>query len=160
MHANEALIHKFYEAFQKKDGEAMAGCYHKDIEFSDPVFQDLKGVEAGAMWRMLTEKAADLQITFSDVSANDTQGSASWEAIYSFGKENRTIHNKIRASFEFKDGHIIKHVDRFNLWRWAMMALGARGFLLGWTPFVRAKLREESAKGLQMYMRRKKITPA
>lgn len=160
MNANEALIAKFYEAFQKKDGDAMAACYHPSIQFSDPVFPDLKGNSAGAMWKMLTEKAADLEITFSNIKADDTTGSANWEAIYSFGKTNRKVHNKIRAQFEFKDGQIAVHKDSFNLWRWAIMALGARGILLGWSPMVRNAVRAESAKGLMMYMKRKRIEPS
>ena len=159
MQANEALIYKFYEAFQKKDGASMASCYHPSIEFSDPVFPDLKGSSAGAMWRMLTEKALDLEISFSNVQADESSGSANWEAVYSFGKTNRKVHNKIRATFEFKDGQIVKHTDRFNLWRWAVMALGARGLLLGWSPMVRKAVRAESAKGLLMYMKRKRIEP-
>ncbi len=160
MHANEALISKFYEAFQKKDGEAMAACYHPQIQFSDPVFPDLKGVAAGAMWRMLTEKSADLEIRFGNIHADEKTGSAEWEALYTFGKEKRPVHNRIRASFEFQDGQIVKHTDRFNLWRWATMALGVRGWLLGWSPMVRKAIREESGKGLLMYMKRKRIEPA
>lgn len=159
MHANEALIYKFYEAFQKKQGEAMAACYHPDIQFSDPVFPDLKGSSAGAMWRMLTEKAADLEITFSNIKADENSGSARWEAVYSFGKENRKVHNRISAQFEFRDGQIVKHTDRFNLWRWAIMALGVRGIFLGWSPMVKNAVRAESAKGLLMYMKRKRIEP-
>ena len=60
MHPNAALIEQFYQGFQKKDHAAMAACYHPDIHFSDPVFTDLKGFRAGAMWHMLTERGKDL----------------------------------------------------------------------------------------------------
>ena len=50
--ANLALIERFYEAFDRGDGEAMEACYAPAIEFSDPVFPDLKGGQAGAMWRL------------------------------------------------------------------------------------------------------------
>ena len=33
------------------------------------------------------------------------------------------------------------------------MALGARGRLLGWTPFVQAAIRKKAAEGLDAYLR-------
>lgn len=54
MHANAALLEKFYSAFQRLDAETMASCYASDIQFSDPVFPNLQGNEAADMWRMLT----------------------------------------------------------------------------------------------------------
>ena len=54
--------------------------------------------------------------------------------------------------YEFRDGLITRHVDRFSLWRWAAMALGAKGALLGWLPPVRAAIRARAAKGLTAYM--------
>lgn len=53
MHANAALLEKFYSAFQRLDAETMASCYASDIQFSDPVFTNLQGNEAADMWRML-----------------------------------------------------------------------------------------------------------
>ncbi len=48
------MIERFYDAFGRRDGAAMEACYAPDVHFSDPVFVDLRGAEAGAMWRMLT----------------------------------------------------------------------------------------------------------
>jgi hypothetical protein len=59
--------------------------------------------------------------------------------------------NRIDATFEFRDGLILRHVDRFGLWRWAAMALGAKGALLGWCPPVRAAIRAQAAKALAAY---------
>ena len=41
MHANEQLIHKFYEAFAQNDFNAMSECYHSKANFKDEAF-DLK----------------------------------------------------------------------------------------------------------------------
>src|SRR5438105_12883584 len=136
MHPNASLIERFYTCFKQRDTEGMIACYHPEIEFSDPVFPDLKGERAGAMWRMLAARAKSLELHFSDVMADDLRGSASWEAIYPFSATGRRVHNKIRASFEFKDGKIYRHRDDFDLWRWAGMALGLKGQLLGWLPSV------------------------
>lgn len=43
------LIVKFYTSFQKLDAEGMCSCYTDDVEFSDSVFVDLKGIKAHAM---------------------------------------------------------------------------------------------------------------
>jgi len=145
---NSTLIRTFYEAFARRDAEAMAACYHDDVQFSDPVFRDLRGVHAGNMWRMLCGRAADLKVEASAIAADGVAGSAHWEAWYTFSATGRKVHNKIDARFRFQDGKIIEHLDTFPLWKWTRMALGPAGTLLGWTPLVKGKLRSEAAKGL------------
>ena len=154
MHPNEALIARFYTAFGARDAQAMAACYHPEIEFSDPVFPQLRGREAGAMWAMLCARATGLEIAFSDVHADDASGAAHWEARYTFGPRRRPVHNAIDASFGFRDGLIARHVDRFGFWRWARQALGPAGLALGWTPFLRAKVQAEARRGLDAWLSR------
>jgi len=44
-------------------------------------------------------------------------------------------------------------IQRFlSLWRWAAMALGIQGALLGWLPPVRSSVRARAAKVLAAYM--------
>jgi citrate synthase len=152
MHPTEKLITTFYESFQRRDPDGMIDCYASDVSFSDPVFQDLRGPEAGAMWRMLSARAKDFSLTFRDVRGNDTSGSAHWEADYLFSATGRKIHNVIDAAFVVRDGKIVSHRDTFDLWRWAGMALGAKGKLLGWAPFVKGAIRKQAMAGLRAYM--------
>ncbi len=152
MHPNEELVKTFYNSFQNRDSDGMIACYRSDIVFSDPAFGTLRGVEATSMWRMLCERGKDLEIEFGDIHADDDTGSAHWEAWYTFSKSKRRVHNIIEASFVFQDGKIIRHTDRFNLWRWSMMALGPVGMFLGWTPFVQAGIRQEARRGLDAFM--------
>ena len=152
MHPNENLIETFYTSFQKLDAAAMARCYHPDIRFSDPVFPVLAGAEADAMWRMLCSQAKNFELTFSDIQANDQTGKAHWEAQYDFSATGRRVHNKIAAAFEFQDGKIIKHTDIFDFWKWSCMALGAPGFLLGWTPLLRKKVQRQARERLTRFM--------
>jgi len=147
------LIERFYGCFQKGDGAGMAACYHPDIVFSDPVFRDLAGPRAGAMWRMLTLRAKSLEVTFRDVKADDEAGSAHWEASYLFSATGRHVHNVIDATFRFKEGKIVRHDDRFDLWRWSSMALGAKGRFLGWLPPVQNAIRTQAVKGLDQFMK-------
>lgn len=156
MNANEELIERFYKAFQKRDAAAMVACYHDDITFSDPVFQNLKGEQAKNMWRMLAERAKDLQLTYSDVQANEWTGKGYWEAIYIFSATGNKVHNKIHSSFKFKDGKIIEHRDSFDLRKWAGMALGLKGKLLGWLPPVQNTIRRNAMQGLEAYTQKAK----
>jgi ketosteroid isomerase-like protein len=150
--ANTAVIRALYAAFAKRDGAAMAACYAPDARFSDPVFTDLRGAEIGAMWTMLCERAKDLEIRLVSATAGDDTGHARWEADYPFSKTGRVVHNRIRATFRFHKGRIVDHLDEFSLWRWAGMALGPKGTLLGWAPPVRAAIRREADKGLRAFI--------
>lgn len=151
---NRALINRFYEAFARRDGAAMAACYHPEARFSDPAFPDLRGAQIGAMWTMLCQRAQDFSLTFRDVQADAERGSAHWEAKYLFSKTGRHVHNIIEAEFSFKDGLIVAHDDRFDFWRWSRQALGPAGLLLGWSGFLRAKVQAEAAKGLAIFQKK------
>ncbi|HEY3429949.1 MAG TPA: nuclear transport factor 2 family protein [Cyclobacteriaceae bacterium] len=146
-----ALITEFYTAFAAHDYKRMAACYHDEVEFSDPAFGTLKGDQAKAMWKMLISRSeGKLNVVFSNITPN----TAHWEAFYLFSKTGRNVHNKIDARFEFKDGKIYRHVDRFNLWVWSRQAFGISGFLLGYTSFFRNKLQAQTRKLLADYMQR------
>ncbi len=154
MHPNAEAITRFYTAFARRDAEGMAAEYHADVRFSDPVFQDLRGDRARAMWRMLAGRAKDIALEFRDVEADDATGRAHWEARYTFSATGRKVHNVIDARFVFKDGKILEHIDTFDLWRWAGMALGPSGKLLGWAPFVQKGIRKRAIEGLDAFLAR------
>ena len=153
------LITQFYTDFKNKNYEGMGLCYSKDVCFYDPVFQQLRGYEVVAMWRMLIERARSLEINFSPVKKRGGFLYAQWEASYPFGKTNRLVHNKISARFKLKDGLIIEHIDTFNLWSWLQMALGVSGILLGWSPMMKNKVRKEAQAGLKLFIKRKRLSP-
>jgi ketosteroid isomerase-like protein len=152
MHANARLVGNFYECFARRDADGMLACYHPDVRFSDAVFPELDAAQARAMWRMLVERGRDLSVRASGIEADDVRGRAHWDATYTFSATGRKVLNSIDAEFEFRDGLIYRHRDRFDLWRWAGMALGAKGRLLGWTPFVQNAIRSQAAKSLSAYM--------
>lgn len=152
---NTQVLDRFYTAFQQLDAETMCDCYAPDVSFSDPVFPTLKGDETKAMWRMLCSQATEFSLTFDNIDADENHGKASWEATYKFSKTGRIVHNKIQASFVFKDGKIVQHTDDFDLWKWSHMALGPMGLLLGWTPFMKNKIRQMAASGLKQFMSQK-----
>lgn len=151
MHPHAQLIESFYEAFARRDHEAMAACYGEDATFSDPVFPELDADGARAMWRMFCTSGNDIDVSFRDVTADDVSGSARWEAVYVFPPTGRRVHNKIAASFRFRDALIVRHRDDFDLYRWSRMALGPLGAALGWTPILKKKVRRQASSQLQRF---------
>ncbi len=156
MHPHAQLIERFYAAFAERDAEGMARCYHPQVQFSDPVFQQLRGERAAGMWRMLTERGKDLRIDFSRIEADEQRGKAHWEAHYTFSATGHQVHNIIDATFEFADGLIVKHDDHFNFWRWASQALGLKGRLLGWLPPVRDAVSKQAMVQLDRFLERQR----
>jgi ketosteroid isomerase-like protein len=150
--ANRAVIDRFYEAFARKDHAAMGACYAPDASFSDPVFQDLRGDEVRAMWRMLCERGTDLELSHSEVEAEGDCGSAHWVADYTFSGTGREVHNEIEASFRFADGLIAEHTDSFDLWLWTRQALGPVGMIAGWSPPLQNKVRGQARENLRAFM--------
>jgi ketosteroid isomerase-like protein len=150
-HPNDELIERFYSAFASRDGAAMEACYAPNVHFSDPVFPDLRGPQAGAMWRMLTGQAKDLEIELRDHQADATGGTARWIARYTFSATGRRVLNDVSASFRFQDGLIVEHRDSFGFYRWARQALGPAGQLLGWSPVIRASVRRRAAESLAQF---------
>ena len=151
---NTELIRRFYAAFGERNGDAMAALYASGARFSDPVFQDLRGKEPGAMWRMLTGRSDDLTVELLEHEASGDRGSARWLAHYTFTQTGRPVENDIRASFRFADGLIVEHRDEFDFHRWARQALGTSGLLLGWTPLLKAAVRRRARAGLDEFLAR------
>ena len=165
MHTNKVTLEKFYSAFAQLDADTMATCYASDAQFDDEAFSLRGHSEVAGMWRMLCETTranalADWKLVYSDIEANATSGHAHWEADYCFIATKRLVHNEIDSVFDFNDqGLMVRQRDRFNFWKWSHQALGAPGLWLGWTPFLRNKVRHTAAANLQKFMasRRKSI---
>lgn len=143
------LIKQFYTAFQNKDAATMASFYHPDASFQDEVFT-LQGENIGHMWTMLCARGKDMTMTFRDVkSTSPGHVTCHWEPIYTFSGTGRKVHNRIDTVIEMKDGKIWKQKDTFSFWSWASQALGLPGMLLGWAPFLKAKVQSTANKSLE-----------
>ncbi|MDP9188388.1 MAG: nuclear transport factor 2 family protein [Actinomycetota bacterium] len=146
---NAKLIERFYEAFDRHDGETMAKLYAPEGHFRDPAFGDLTGEEAGDMWRMLTSRADDLEVELASHSAQGDAGAANWIATYTF-RTGRHVVNDIQARFRFREGRIVDHVDSFSFHKWARQALGPAGLVLG-LPVVNGLIRRKARADLDAY---------
>ena len=155
---SRATIERLYAAFATLDAEAMAACYAPDATFDDEAFSLQGGAQIGAMWAMLCDavKAKGRDVWKLEVS-QITERSAHWEPTYRFSATGRTVHNVIDAEFEFNAaGLIARQRDRFDFWRWSRQALGTPGLLLGWSPFLRNKVRAQAAKNLERFIASRK----
>lgn len=146
----------FYSAFAKGDAETMISFYDDPIEFEDPAFGKLKGDEAKMMWEMLIERSqGNLKIDFEVIETTENTARINWEARYPISNTGRRIHNKISTNLTIENEKIIKHVDHFNLWKWAHQAIGWKGLVFGWTSSVQLKIRNLSRALLDSYTPKK-----
>ena len=145
-------VEKFYTAFARRDAETMSAAYADHASFSDPVFPSLNAVEVRGMWRMLCSRAQDFRLEFVSKQLGPQHFRVEWQAWYTFAKTGRPVHNLVTADIRLEDGKILSHRDEFDVWRWSRQALGAAGWLLGWSPFLEAKVRDEASKALQLFL--------
>lgn len=153
MKSNEEVIRDFYTAFQQKDVVKMQESYADTATFNDPVFTNLNAKQVRAMWAMLIKSGKDMRIEFKNINATASGGTAEWNAWYTFSTTGNKVLNKITASFVITDGKITSHTDSFSFYKWSAQALGTVGSLLGWTSFLKNKIRKKAKGNLETYMR-------
>jgi hypothetical protein len=141
-------LRTFYDAFARRDPEAMAARYAPDATFQDPVFR-LSGTDVGDMWRMLIGRGSDLRVEYRIVDDSHVD----WTADYTF--DGHPVHNEISSELELDaDGRITRQVDTFDFPGWARQALGWKGKLFGRTGFVHSAARKTAAARLASWQRR------
>jgi ketosteroid isomerase-like protein len=140
-----ALTH-LYDAFARRDGEAMAALYAPGAAFEDPVFR-LRGPDIGRMWIGLTRRAKGFAISYSIAQARPDSGAVEWTARYLFAGR-RPVVNVIRSEIRFENGRIVQQVDRFDFPRWAAQALGLPGRLFGRFAWFRRAVSRRALRGL------------
>ena len=154
MEANRALIEKFYSAFQKLDYRAMQDCYSVHPIFNDPVFGIIEGDEVKAMWEMLCRNASDFSLSYSNIELLDEEyATCNWTASYTFSKTKRRVVNQIKAYMRIQNGKITEHTDYFKFWKWSRQALGLTGLILGWSGYLKSKVRANALKSLHHFMK-------
>lgn len=149
------MIHAFFHAFARGDADGLGRCYHPDVSFGDPVFLEIEGRErVVGMWRMMLERSHGVEVSARDIEAGKHSGTAHWTARYVFAPTGRRVVNEIEALFRFEEGLIVRHHDEFDFRHWSKMAIGRpTGVLLGWTPMLRRRLRDQARDRLEDYLR-------
>lgn len=155
---NSKTIHQLYVALSRLNPAGMAECYAPDAVFEDEVFKLSGRHEIIAMWSMLCDSARldgpDVwRLDYRDVFAKDNVGSLHWKVRYRFGPAARVVLNRIDSEFLFDDaGLIVAQQDRFKFWAWSRQALGLRGYLLGWTPYLKRRVRKLARQRLVRFL--------
>ena len=153
MNGNQQVIERFYTAFQQLDYAAMQSCYSDDILFNDPAFGILQGNDAKGMWAMLCKNAKNFSLSFSNIQLLDEEyATCNWVATYTFSKTGRKVINNIKAHMRLQNGKIIEHADQFDIWKWSRQALGLAGWLLGWSGYMKNKIRVNAHKSLEKFI--------
>jgi ketosteroid isomerase-like protein len=153
MHTETAR--RFYTAFASRNAAVMKSCYHKDVVFSDPVFQNLNYEKVCAMWEMLLSRSKSLTLTFEVLKEDTDTVVVKWIATYPFSKTGRIVENHITATLQFRDGLIYRHTDVFDFPRWSRMALGTTGLLFGHFGFLKRNVSATAMSGLEQFMKNK-----
>jgi len=153
MQGNKQLIERFYTAFQKLDYSTMQDCYSEHPIFNDPAFGILEGDEVRGMWEMLCKNAKDFSLIFSNIQLLDEEyATCNWTATYTFSRTGRRVVNKIKAHMRIQEGKITEHTDYFNFWKWSRQALGVSGWLLGWSTYLKRKVRMNAHRSLEKFL--------
>ena len=152
MNNNEELVETFYDAFARLDAATMRACYAADPVFNDPVFGILQGDEVGAMWEMLCKSAKNFLLSHGNITADGEYCTCDWTATYTFSKTGRRVVNKVKAHMRIENGKITEHTDEFDIYKWSRQALGVTGVLLGWSGYLKNKIRSDAKKKLYSYM--------
>lgn len=156
--SSRQTIERLYNALANLDAASMEACYAENARFDDEVFTLAGRRQIGAMWRMLCSDArlrgiGQWKLELGDIRTSASKGRVHWEVHYRFGRRERQVHNRVEAKFDFDEqGLIVRHRDRFDFWRWTRQALGLQGWLLGWSPRLRERVRLRAARQLQHYM--------
>jgi ketosteroid isomerase-like protein len=149
---NEQLVNDFYTAFQSLDYSFMQSCYSANPIFNDPVFGILQGNEVRSMWEMLCRNAKNFSLEFNSVNVDDEYCTCKWIARYTFSKTGRKVVNKVSTFIRVQNGKITEHTDEFDLYRWSRQALGLPGILLGWSGYLKNKIRHDAKKRLYEFI--------
>ena len=154
------VAERFYEAFMVRDHYTMGRLYAEHATFSDPVFPLLNAKGARLMWQMLLSRADDdfgIEVKIREDAPR--RACVDWVAYYKFSATGRPVVNRIQTEMALSAGKIVRHEDRFSLWRWSRQALGMPGLLLGWSPIVRNKIRAQAAQALRDFARKDAANP-
>jgi hypothetical protein len=146
-------IERLYSSFERLDSDGMAACYAPDACFDDPAFSLRGQREVAGMWRMLVQALQKAPADWRLIVGPITATTAHWEPIYRFSATKRLVHNRIDSTFRLNsDGLIIEQRDVFDFWSWSRQALGAPGWLLGWNPMLRHKVRAQARQNLDRFL--------
>jgi hypothetical protein len=151
MHPNQAAVNLFLGAQKDRDPIRLQNAVREDVVLQDPLFGELKGAQAFAMWQMLW-RFREYSVTVDEQAASPTEGKAEWRQTYNLPATRRMILNKVTSSFTFYDRRISAITDKWSLYGYARMGQGALGLLLGWLPPFQETMRQAALERLTLFI--------
>ena len=148
------VAQRFYDAFTVRDWYTMSLLYAEHATFSDPVFPLLNAKGTRLMWQMLMSRAEDFEVDVNILEDSPARTRVNWVARYTFTATGRPVTNRVQTEMQLVAGKIVRQQDTFSFWHWSAQALGTKGALLGWTPFVRNKVRAQASASLRDFARK------
>jgi len=141
---NKNVITGLYNAYKERNPELMASFYTEDASFKDEIFGEVTGQEIPKVWEVVHSTTSNFYLYFHIVNVNKNLATVNSQLSYTFKHTGRKIDISITSIFRFENGKIRHQVDEYSLWKWASQAFGVSGFLLGWNPKFKNKIRQSA----------------
>lgn len=116
-----AVATAFYDAFARRDYDAMEPLYDPNVRFEDPIFNYSDRDGTMGMWRALLSKADGIRVTSRLEGVDGDVAKVHWTADYNFN--GRPVHNEVDSALTIRDGKIVDQHDSFDWSKWAKQAL-------------------------------------
>ena len=127
--STSTVVDRFFEALRRADMSVIDHCYHAQISYSDPLFEDLRGARVALRWRMLLAQAGSFSLEHSLVFADERKAQVQWTADYRLN--GRPVRISMLSTLAIWDDLIVRQVDEYDLWKYCRQAQGLAGVLLG-----------------------------
>ena len=141
------IVEGFYEALNKGDYQFVNSLYHSNASYKDELFE-LKGVEIHALWYSAVQPDLNLSVELKSIKEVDGRVITEWVMNYTLDIINRRISLNEKGTFIFKGDKIIEHIDEYDFWSWCTQAFGIIGKSLGWSNWLRKRVRNQARKSV------------
>lgn len=145
------IVKEFYEALNKRDYKIVNGLYHSEAKYRDEIF-DFNGIEIHALWYNATLPEMDISVKLESIREEGDKVITEWEMRYTLDIIKRRINLKEKGVFEFKDEKIYRHTDTYDFWAWCTQAFGAIGRVMGWSNWLRNRVRNQARKSVLTHL--------
>lgn len=123
------VVDRFFEALRRADDAVINACYHPQISYSDPLFEDLRGARVALRWRLLLREAQSFSLEHELVFADERKVQVQWTVDYAL--KGKKIRLPILSTLAIWDNLIVRQVDEYEFWQYSRQAQGFAGLLLG-----------------------------
>lgn len=141
------IVKEFYKALSKGDYQKVNSLYHDDAKYRDEIF-DLRGKEINALWYTATRPEMNLIAHCKSLKVDGDRVTTDWNISYTIDTLNRKVELDETGVFQFQDGKIINHKDSYDFWSWCAQSLGFIGKALGWSQWLKNRVRNQAKKSV------------